>query len=420
MLVMPFPSICPPALTSPAPSSSSPPSSSLHSSPLHSPLLHSPRFDSATRFDYVTVGHVTRDLIARAGRGESVRPGGSAFYSALQAARLGMRSMIVTQGVPAEIEALLAPFRDELELRVIPARETTTLSTRGRGGERSQRLLAWAGPITAPIEVDTAILHLAPVARETPSWTPKGAGFVGMTPQGLVRTWRNALGVALVQLDTGSLLRDAPPAPPTGDPFADEITQVALDPALLPERFDAAVISEQECRDCNALFAAARACGGCVAVTAGARPATVHLPAPAHTPAPAATPTRAPVPSSAPIPSPTPPAPIPSPPSPTPTITPSPTPTTTTPSSAPTTTTPSPTPTTAPTRVVQTPLPPLLGVRDDLGAGDVFAAAFFVALAEGRTPLQAATLGNAAAAVRIAGDGATAIGDRARIEAVAG
>ena len=52
---------------------------------------------------------------------------------------------------------------------------------------------------------------------------------------------------------------------------------------------------------------------------------------------------------------------------------------------------------------------------DDIGAGDVFAAAFFVALAEGRPPLQAAVAGNVAAAVRIAGIGPDAIGRRAEL-----
>jgi sugar/nucleoside kinase (ribokinase family) len=62
--------------------------------------------------------------------------------------------------------------------------------------------------------------------------------------------------------------------------------------------------------------------------------------------------------------------------------------------------------------------PPAIGApRDDLGAGDVFAAAFFVALHEGLAPDAAAAYGNAAAAVRIAGEGPDAIGDRRAIEA---
>ena len=117
-------------------------------------------------FDYVTVGHVTVDVIAA---DATRRPGGGAFYSALQAARLGLRALILTQGSPPEIEALLAPYRDELELRIVPAPATTTFATSWPGGQRSQRVLAWAGPIAGPIEVDTRILHFAPVARETPA-----------------------------------------------------------------------------------------------------------------------------------------------------------------------------------------------------------------------------------------------------------
>jgi sugar/nucleoside kinase (ribokinase family) len=62
-------------------------------------------------------------------------------------------------------------------------------------------------------------------------------------------------------------------------------------------------------------------------------------------------------------------------------------------------------------------VPAVAHPRDDIGAGDVFAAAFFVALAEGSAPEPAASLANAAAAVRIAGHGAGAIGDRAAIQA---
>lgn len=302
---------------------------------------------SDTRFDYVTVGHVTRDAIERPKHGTVYRVGGSAFYSALQAARLGLRTLILTQGVPSEIEELLAPYRDELELRVIPAERTTTLSTRGTGAARTQRLLAWAGPIVEPVALDTAILHLAPVARETPvSWEGE-AGFVGVTPQGLVRRWREDEGLPFVQLDAGSPLGDVPLLPPDSEALRGDISAVALEEAQLPARFDAAVIAERECPSCDALFPAARRHGANVAVTAGSRPTTLHLPGDGS--------------------------------------------------------------------VVQTPLPPRVVVRDDIGAGDVFAAAFFVALAEGRSGLQAAVLANAAASTRIAGEGPDAITSRERL-----
>ena len=62
-------------------------------------------------------------------------------------------------------------------------------------------------------------------------------------------------------------------------------------------------------------------------------------------------------------------------------------------------------------------VPAIGAVHDDLGAGDVFAAAFFVALREGRPAECAASFANAAAAIRIEGLGASAIGSRAEIDA---
>jgi sugar/nucleoside kinase (ribokinase family) len=307
-------------------------------------------------YDYVTVGHVTIDVLADGTR----RPGGTALYSALQAARLGLRTLILTRGVPAEIEGLLEPYRDELDLRVLPAEHTTTLQTVGEGLARHQRLLAWAGPIEGPIEVDTTILHLAPVARETPrefrdaglprtdaahlphadaahpphadvahppahpphahDGPPLQAEFVGLTPQGLVREW------------------DA----------AGEIALVPLRPEQLPERCDAWVLSERERECCAEPAARATAGGTVVAVTAGEHPTELQLPGGQR---------------------------------------------------------------------LRVPVPPIAAPVEDLGAGDVFAAAFFIALHEGLPPAQAAAFANAAASVRVAGAGHDAIGDRRAITA---
>jgi sugar/nucleoside kinase (ribokinase family) len=258
----------------------------------------------------------------------SRRPGGSAFYGALQAARLDRRARIVTRGVRSEIEELLAPYSDELELEVIDAAQTTTLETSGAGATRSQRLLAWAGEIGAEIELDTAILHLAPIARETAaSWRGR-AEFVGLTPQGLVRCWSQ------------------------GD---DRVVPCPLERARLPERCAAIVISEAERESCAALFARdgeqrppASTGGAVLAVTAGAAPTELRLPN---------------------------------------------------------------------GEIVHSRVRPIGRLYDDLGAGDVFAAAFFIALADGGAPQAAAAFANAAAAVRLAGHGANAIGDRTTIEA---
>ena len=273
---------------------------------------------TSVRFDYTTVGHVTADVLSDGSR----RPGGTAFYSALQAARLGRRALIVTQGEPGEIEDLLEPYRSELELQILPAEHTTTLETSGTGLARSQRMLAWAGAFDeAAVAIDTEILHLAPVARETPRRWRGQAGFVGLTPQGLVREW------------SGEGRRIRPSAP---------------DPRGIPDSCDAIVLSETERASCAALIARVVAAGAVVAVTAGSSPTTILL---------------------------------------------------------------------AGDEVLGVEVPPLDGPGDDLGAGDVFAAAFFMALEEGVDPAAAAGFANAAAAVRMRGSGAQAIGDRSAIEA---
>src|ERR1700759_307955 len=118
---------------------------------------------------YVAVGHVTVDVLPDGRR----RPGGTALYSALQAARLGLEATIVTRGREDERRELLAPFAGELELIVEPAPVTTTLQTTGSGEQRRQRMLAWAGPMSSGSEGSAApsgassagepgaILHLA-------------------------------------------------------------------------------------------------------------------------------------------------------------------------------------------------------------------------------------------------------------------
>jgi len=273
----------------------------------------------ALQFDYIAVGHVTVDVLEDGSR----RPGGTALYAALQAARLGLQALILTRGAPAEIESMLEPWAGELELRVQPAAATTTLATSGQGAERSQRLLAWAGPIVTEEELECAILHLAPVAAELPERWPRGGRLLGLTAQGLARG----------HPAPGGVLRAAAP---------DAATLAQAD------RADVVVISEQERGVCAELIERARAAGALIAVTDGGRPSTIL--APGGTP-------------------------------------------------------------------IELAVHQLGSPADDLGAGDVYAAALFTALAEGRGPAQAGSLANTAAAMRMRGLGPNAIAERAEIEA---
>jgi hypothetical protein len=271
------------------------------------------------RFDYAAIGHVTVDVLADGTR----RAGGSALYAALQAARLGLRALIVTSGVVAEIEELLAPYRGELEVEIHPAAQTTTLTASGWGSARVQRMLAWAGPVPAAVTVDATILHLAPVARELPGPAGAGAPFVGLTPQGLVRSWASP-GAEL------------------------SLTEPRPDALTLARGCHALVVSEHERAACAPMIDAARAAGAIAAVTAGSRPVTLLA---------------------------------------------------------------------AEGPPVEVAVAPSSDAVDDLGAGDVFAAALFISLARGSSPPDAVRFASAAAAVRMAGHGPGAVGDQAAIAA---
>ena len=102
-------------------------------------------------------------------------------------------------------------------------------------------MLAWAGAIDEGLSIDTSILHLAPVARETPSHWAGRADFVGLTPQGLVREWSGRTG---------------------------EISHATPDPGRIPESWDALVMSEHERASCETLISKSTRQGAVVAVTA--------------------------------------------------------------------------------------------------------------------------------------------------------
>lgn len=271
------------------------------------------------QFDYTTVGHVTADVLADG----SVRAGGTALYSALQASRLGLRTLIRTRGVEEEIERLLRPFDGEVEAVIEPAPATTTLATSGTGSERRQQMLSWAGQIELMRPFESSILHLAPVARELAGSPRPHDGFMGLTPQGLVRGW----------FGEDARLVSCPPEP------------LAL---TLAELSDAIVISDQELEDCAGLVSVAGRTGALVAVTAGSQPTTLLL--------------------------------------------------------------------RGGERHEQA-VTPLTHPVDDIGAGDVFASALFIGLAEGQSPPAAAAFAGAAAAVRMLGVGPQAVAGRAAIQA---
>ncbi len=159
--------------------------------------------------DYLVVGHVTRDVID----GQE-RPGGTALYAALVAARWGLKTGVVTAAETGWLEGAVFNWAPELRpdraegggtvrfyfsgtgrvcWAVRTAGATTTFENVYTPAGRRQRLLARSetlGPADVPAGWRPRILHLGPVADElvlTADWGRVKPRFLGGTAQGWLR-----------------------------------------------------------------------------------------------------------------------------------------------------------------------------------------------------------------------------------------
>ncbi|MEN4011126.1 MAG: PfkB family carbohydrate kinase [Chloroflexota bacterium] len=134
--------------------------------------------------DYLVIGHLTRDLTP-----QGARLGGSAAYSGLTAAALGLKVGVVT-ACDADL-----PLHD-LEALSIAARyceTTTTFKNMQTPGRRIQQVFHPAVNIDLSMipEVwrNTPIIHLGPVMQEVDPKLSRAfpSSFIGVTPQGWLR-----------------------------------------------------------------------------------------------------------------------------------------------------------------------------------------------------------------------------------------
>ncbi len=183
--------------------------------------------------EYLVIGHICADLHPEG----KVVLGGTALYSALTAARLGLRTAVLTRGVYGrEMHGHMVPsleqFADELSIIVQDADETTMFVNTYNAGRRTQHLPHWAEPIDLrglpPHWRNAKIIHLGPIAqeidpRQTGGLTPE---FLGATPQGWMRNWPRPEGGRV----TTSHLRL---------------------PASLIGSLDGMVVSDEEISDCR-------------------------------------------------------------------------------------------------------------------------------------------------------------------------
>lgn len=169
--------------------------------------------------EFLVVGHVSRDLV-----GEDVRHGGTASYAAAAAARLGVRTAILTSAAP---DAPLAPELDGVQVERLPSAQTLTMEHRWFGRRREQYLRARARAIDAAAVpaalARTPVVLFGPVVDEVEAALPDA--------------FPRALRGATLQ---GWLRRVAP------DGHVEPIGATAWPHDSLLDRLDAAFLSEED------------------------------------------------------------------------------------------------------------------------------------------------------------------------------
>lgn len=146
------------------------------------------------QLDYIALGNPTLD----AQPGGSLALGGTVTYSAIQAARLGLRSAIFGRAHPVALGPYWRPYANEVHLHLEHSSSVTTFYNASASDSREQWLRAWAGPIRQvdPLP-ESDILHIAPVAQEVvveALMTECSSRLVCLTPQGLLRKWSDKEG----------------------------------------------------------------------------------------------------------------------------------------------------------------------------------------------------------------------------------
>jgi hypothetical protein len=156
---------------------------------------------SARPPDYIVVGHICGDIQ----RDGSVSLGGTAYYSAIAAAKLGWRVGILTRGAyGVTIGGHPIPDLDlgdsRIQIVVEQAEWPTFFINDYSSGRRTQQITRWAGPIDLrglpPNWRNPRVMHFGPVAQEIDVRQVSGInpGFLGTTPQGWMRDWPRGSG----------------------------------------------------------------------------------------------------------------------------------------------------------------------------------------------------------------------------------
>jgi sugar/nucleoside kinase (ribokinase family) len=201
----------------------------------------------AIELDYLVIGHVTHDLVDGA-----YSVGGTVSYAARTARAWGCSVGIITSAGPnSDWRRAIGDVR----VTCSTASDITTFENIYTSDGRCQILQGVAEPLTlesAPASWKTSLVHIGPVAQECDPALVNAFGdaFVGVTPQGWMRSWDRDGIVERCQWEC-----------------ADEILT----------RADAVVLSDEDVGGEGELIARYAARTRLLVVTHGARGCTVHL-----------------------------------------------------------------------------------------------------------------------------------------------
>ena len=150
---------------------------------------------------FLTIGHVTRDLLPEGG----FAVGGTVSYSARTARAMGCHVGVITS---AGEDFSPQEFLPDVQMVCIPASATTTFENRYDQERRVQMVRAVATPLppsSVPLHWRAArVVHLGPVAQECDPALIElfPDAFVGITPQGWMRRWDENGRVTAVSWET--------------------------------------------------------------------------------------------------------------------------------------------------------------------------------------------------------------------------
>jgi 1D-myo-inositol 3-kinase len=200
----------------------------------------------------LVLGHATRDEMA----GEVVRLGGAVSYAAQAAVHLGVPTALVT--VAPREDPLLAPLRElpGLQLACAASDVMTTFVLSYAGAHRKLALKRRAAALAA--------------ANVPESWRHAPVAYVGPVAGECDRALVASLGARFVGVGLQGWLR--------GTGAGGEIVPALLAEALDPPPVQLAVVSEEDHPEVEAVAARFVARGATVAITRGARGATLIAP----------------------------------------------------------------------------------------------------------------------------------------------